>query len=104
MTCKGICIRHKASSNNYANRQKRCQVCELFIKWDGLCCPCCRYRLRTKPRNVVFKRRLTEANTITVLTPRVDRPKARNDLGGEGRSIKMKGLNNRRKAFTSAFT
>ena len=80
MTCKGICIRHKASSNNYANRQKRCQVCELFIKWDGIYCPCCRYRLRTKPRcrltkprNVVFKRRLTEANTITVLTPRADK-------------------------------
>ena len=90
MTCKGICIRHKAQKpvgvGRYAIGQKRCQVCELFIKWDGIYCPCCRYRLRTKPRNVMFKRRLTEANTITVLTPRADRPKARNDLGGGGQS------------------
>jgi predicted amidophosphoribosyltransferase len=71
MTCKGICIRHKASSNNYANRQKRCQVCELFIKWDGLCCPCCGLKLRT--RSFKSKRRLIQANTITVLTPRADR-------------------------------
>ena len=38
MTCKGICIRHKAHkpyrSGRYANGQKRCQICELFIKWD----------------------------------------------------------------------
>ena len=54
MTCKGICIRHKAQkpvgSGRYASGQKRCQICEIFIKWDGLWCPCCGYRLRTKPR------------------------------------------------------
>jgi predicted amidophosphoribosyltransferase len=50
MPCKGICIRHKASSR-YATGQKRCQVCELFIRWDGSLCPCCGYKLRTKPRN-----------------------------------------------------
>jgi hypothetical protein len=51
MTCKGICIRHKAQKpvgfGRYANGQKRCQICEIFIKWDGLWCPCCGYRLRT---------------------------------------------------------
>ena len=42
MSCKGICIRHKApkpvGSNRYANGQKRCQQCNLFIKWmdDGV--------------------------------------------------------------------
>ncbi|HZA07911.1 MAG TPA: hypothetical protein VE619_09415 [Nitrososphaeraceae archaeon] len=59
MTCKGICIRHKAMTNHYSNGQRRCQVCELFIKWDGLFCPCCGYRLRTRPRNAKYKRRLT---------------------------------------------
>jgi hypothetical protein len=62
MTCKGICIRHKAcrpvSSGRYAIGQKRCQMCELFIKWNGLFCPCCGYRLRTKPRNFRFKEKL----------------------------------------------
>ena len=61
MTCKGICLRHRASkpigSGRYSSGQKRCQVCEIFIKWDELWCPCCGYRLRTKPRNSAFKER-----------------------------------------------
>jgi hypothetical protein len=61
MTCKGICFRHRASkpigSGRYSSGQKRCQVCEIFIKWDELWCPCCGYRLRTKPRNSAFKER-----------------------------------------------
>ena len=39
MVCKGICIRHKASGpisyGRYAIGQKRYQICDLFIKWDG---------------------------------------------------------------------
>jgi hypothetical protein len=31
MTCKGICIRHKASGR-YFYGHKRCQQCEIFIK------------------------------------------------------------------------
>ena len=62
MTCKGICIRHKAQkpvgSGRYASGQKRCQICEIFIKWDGLWCPCCGYRLRKKPRNLKYKAKL----------------------------------------------
>ena len=44
MVCKGICIRHKAlkpvGDGRYAKGQKRCQVCEIFLNWDGLWCPC----------------------------------------------------------------
>ncbi len=62
MTCKGVCIRHKAQkpvgSGRYANGQKRCQVCEIFIKWDGLSCPCCGCRLRNGPRSFKFKAKL----------------------------------------------
>ena len=56
MTCKGICIRHKADSNNYANGQKRCQICDRFIKWNGLSCP--GYRLRNGPRLFKHKAKL----------------------------------------------
>jgi hypothetical protein len=49
MTCKGICIRHKALSR-YNSEHKRCQQCEMFIKWNGLRCPCYGYKLRTRPR------------------------------------------------------
>jgi hypothetical protein len=68
MTCKGICIRHKAQkpvgSGRYASGQKRCQICEIFIKWDGLWCPCCGYRLRTKPRNLKYKAKLRAREEI----------------------------------------
>jgi hypothetical protein len=64
MVCKGICIRHKAhkpvGEGRYATGQKRCQVCEIFVNWNGLWCPCCGYRLRSKPRNLKFKTKLRE--------------------------------------------
>ena len=59
MTCKGICIHHKASGR-YAYGHKRCQQCNLFIKWDELWCPCCGYKLRIGPRHSKFKAKLRE--------------------------------------------
>jgi hypothetical protein len=69
MTCKGICIRHRAQKpsfrlSRYAAGQKRCQICEIFIKWDALFCPCCGYRLRTKPRNLKYKAKLRSRQEI----------------------------------------
>jgi hypothetical protein len=62
MVCKGICIRHKASGpisyGRYATGQKRCQICEIFIKWDGIYCPCCGCRLRIRPRLFTDKAKL----------------------------------------------
>ena len=62
MTCKGICPRYKAQkpvgTGRYASGQRRCQICEIFINWEGLWCPCCGYRLRTKPRNLKYKAKL----------------------------------------------
>ena len=62
MVCKGICVRHKALKpvgfGRYSTGQKRCQICETFLKWDGLWCPCCGYRLRTRPRNLKLKTEL----------------------------------------------
>ena len=49
MTCKGICIRHEAvrppDGYRYSNGQKRCRVCDVFIKWEEVKCPCCRMTL-----------------------------------------------------------
>ena len=68
MTCKGICIRHKAPrpviGDRYSTGQKRCQVCEIFIKWDGLWCPCSSYRLRMKPRNIHSREKLRARKKI----------------------------------------
>jgi hypothetical protein len=68
MTCKGICIRHKAPrptiGTRYSTGQKRCQICEIFIKWDGLWCPCCSYRLRMRPRNLKSESKLRARKKI----------------------------------------
>jgi hypothetical protein len=56
MTCNGISHRHRAqqrSGGRYANGQ----VCQIYMKCDGLRCPCCKSKLRTKSRNSSFKKR-----------------------------------------------
>ena len=79
MTCKGICVRYKAQkpvgTGRYASGQRRCQICEIFIKWEGLWCPCCGYRLRTKPRNLKYKAKLrarVEADSIEAKAAEVE--------------------------------
>ena len=81
MTCKGICVRYKAQkpvgTGRYASGQRRCQICEIFIKWEGLWCPCCGYRLRTKPRNLKYKAKLrarVEADSIEAKAITQERP------------------------------
>lgn len=62
--CKGICIRYKAKRSvrigYYRLGFKRCNTCELFIKWEGRMCPCCGYQLRMKPRDRALKEKLRE--------------------------------------------
>jgi len=64
MACRNICERYKATkdkaSSYYAQGFKRCQMCELFIKWGGTKCPCCKSALRTKPRG--RKKRINHVN------------------------------------------
>ena len=60
MVCTGICIRHRAQRpadpfSRYATEQKRCQMYSVYIRWDVLWCPCCGFRVRTRPRNSKFK-------------------------------------------------
>ena len=67
MSCNGICERFKAKKNTtisswYAQGQKRCSVCEIFIKWnENQYCPCCNYKLRTRSfRGLGMRKRLRE--------------------------------------------
>lgn len=52
--CKGVCIKYKAvgykGRHRYDIGQKRCPVCEEFLKYLGVRCPCCSVKLRTTPR------------------------------------------------------
>ena len=65
MPCKGICIRYKATKpplplTRYGVGQKRCMMCEIYTEWNGIQCPCCGSRLRTRPRNSRFRTKLKE--------------------------------------------
>ena len=40
----------------YAAGQVRCNFCNVYMYWNNdINCPCCGYRLRTKPRTGKFK-------------------------------------------------
>jgi hypothetical protein len=72
MACKGICERHKAlrpangsGGRRYSAGQKRCAMCELFIIWNGVRCPCCGCRLRTKPKNTADRRRAAAMDLLS---------------------------------------
>ena len=62
--CKGRCKIYKAKfvkgGRRYLEGQKNCSVCGIFIRWDGLYCPCCGMKLRWKPRNPKYKKELKE--------------------------------------------
>jgi hypothetical protein len=55
LCCKGMCTRHK-TTGRYAIGNKSCKQCNLFLKWEGLWCPCCGCRLRIGPRQFKFKK------------------------------------------------
>ena len=70
MVCKGICSRHRAmrpsTGRRYLTGQKHCNVCQIFINWKNFWCPCCGYRLRTKPRIKKHTEQLIPIYSITM--------------------------------------
>jgi len=59
-TCNGKCkpyiaIKESGSVGRYQTGQKRCNICDKWIRWEGIRCPCCNHLLRYKPRNSRFK-------------------------------------------------
>lgn len=62
MVCKGVCHKYKAKWGShqfrYASGQKRCNVCEIFVSWDGRHCPCCGMMLRTRPRISRYRQKI----------------------------------------------
>ncbi|GEM_PF-340611 len=59
MPCKGLCEKYKAKKGyglfRYAFGQKRCQICQIFIRYGGTRCPCCGYKLRASPRQTKYR-------------------------------------------------
>ncbi|TLY06024.1 MAG: hypothetical protein E6K92_00295 [Thaumarchaeota archaeon] len=56
-SCRGVCDKYKVKKKQrgsyYEEGFKHCPTCELFIKWDGVVCPCCHVKLR-HPRRVLL--------------------------------------------------
>ena len=48
----------------YDNGHKRCNECEIFIKWDGKRCPCCGLLLRLRPRSGITRSQFMESKDV----------------------------------------
>ena len=66
MVCQGICNTYKITKGTrenswYKKGAKRCTTCNIFIKWDGLWCPCCGYMLRNRPKGNQYKQNIEKS-------------------------------------------
>lgn len=57
--CIGKCKEFEAQKpkveKRYQTGQKRCQTCDQWVRYEGIWCPCCHNRLRTRPRCKKYK-------------------------------------------------
>ena len=53
--CRGLCAREAPTKMHWGKRydsgQKRCSLCDPFFVTPHFLCPCCRTRLRSRPRS-----------------------------------------------------
>ena len=68
--CKGKCSIYRANKTtkgHYFLGHKRCQICDIFVKWDGSRCPCCSTKLRIKPHNKIGKEKFKEKENSEII-------------------------------------
>ena len=53
--CKEFVAKRPIEGGRYENGRKRCNVCDEYIIWDGMFCPCCGCKLRQQTRNSKFR-------------------------------------------------
>ena len=73
--CKQYKVKKPTNGGRYEAGQARCQMCDIWIDHNGCVlkdgsaatedsvgwiCKCCNYRVRRKPRNLVYKEKLRE--------------------------------------------
>ena len=64
--CKGVCINSqyetkKTVCGKLREEYRRCSVCCVFLKYQGIYCPCCGVRLKHSPRNNYARKRYYKA-------------------------------------------
>lgn len=57
--CSRKCKNYKGKGG-YFKGNKKCTICKIFIKFNGYFCPCCGYRLKSKPRGSKGRKRLSQ--------------------------------------------
>ncbi len=64
MACKDKCESYRANKpfgkGRYEDGQSRCSMCDIFMRYAGIWCPCCGTRLRKTPRSLKYKEQLKE--------------------------------------------
>ncbi|MFL6402569.1 MAG: hypothetical protein ACJ71M_03705 [Nitrososphaeraceae archaeon] len=63
MSCKGVCMCHKASSG-YVVGHKRCRSCDLFIKMGRIMLSLLWIQIKKTPRDVNLNTKLREQSAI----------------------------------------
>jgi len=53
-----------AMAMTIASGQKRYNSCNIFMKWDGMFCPCCKLQLRKTPRSRKYREQLATIKMI----------------------------------------
>ena len=54
--CRDICkdwqnkVIHRNGDYYIKQENCRCSICMKYLKWEGMFCPCCGYRVRRRPR------------------------------------------------------
>tara|TARA_Y100000748_G_C15495648_1_gene488134 strand:+ start:177 stop:1529 length:1353 start_codon:yes stop_codon:yes gene_type:complete len=79
----------RVSSGRYSSGQFRCQTCEIFLEiggtndGQGLFCKCCHFRVRTKPRNKIYKQKFREKKLVDPQTEKEIDPETANEIKKE---------------------
>ncbi len=60
--CNNICLKYKKTSRFDTDNSKYCQNCSLFLEFEGFICPCCKKKLRHKPRTARRQKKYFENN------------------------------------------
>ena len=62
--CKGTCdimfADQPATSNAFQMGFKLCRQCNKYMQWDGVFCPCCGNRIRSKAGSGTARKRRIE--------------------------------------------
>lgn len=60
--CKGVCTNFEYETKKTVRGKlredyRRCSICCVFLKYEGIYCPCCGVRLKHSPRNNCSRKR-----------------------------------------------